>query len=85
MLNNHAANIELLAQALAVDGFSPHEARVRAAADLAGRRGAEPTCLSVVLDPAEPEVARLRAFGRIAGWITGLRTDSIHMHSPCAA
>lgn len=82
---NHPAQFEMLAQALAVDGFTPHEARVRAAADLAGRRGADPISISVVLDPAEPEVARLRAFGRMAAWLTGLRSDRVEVHSPCAA
>jgi len=81
---NHTAQVELLAQALASDGLTPHEARVRAAAQLAGRRGADPISVAVLLDAAEPEVARLRAFGRIAAWLTGLREDA-EMHSPCAA
>jgi hypothetical protein len=38
--------------------------------DLAGRAltlGASPTIVGILRDPAEPAVARVRAFGRIAG------------------
>jgi hypothetical protein len=69
----HPAQIEMLAQALAADGVAPHEARLRAAAELAGRRGADPLFVAVASDCTEPEVARLRAFGRLAAW---LRSDA---------
>ncbi len=65
----HPIQIEILAQALAADGVSPHEARLAAVAQLAGRRGANPVLVSVALDPSEPEIARLRAFGRLAAML----------------
>ncbi len=65
----HPAQIELLAQALATDGVSRHEARLRAAAELAGRRGADPLFVAIATDDTEPEIARLRAFGRLGAWL----------------
>jgi hypothetical protein len=65
----HPAQIEVLAQALASDGVAPHEARLQAAAELAGRRGADPLFVAIAADNSEPEVARLRAFGRLGRWL----------------
>ncbi len=69
----HPILIEMLAADLAADGTAPHEARLRAAAELAGRRGADPVVVAVASDRSEPEVARLRAFGRLAAWLQTTR------------
>lgn len=72
----HPAQLELLAHSLADDGLTPHEARLAAAAELAGRRGADPVAVAVALDRTQPEVARLRAFGRLAAWLTPVRAPA---------
>ena len=61
--------LEALAFDLASDGFAGHELAIRQVVRAA--RGAGPsrvprTLVDVLADPAEPEVARLRAFGSIA-------------------
>jgi hypothetical protein len=62
----HPTQIDAFAHALARDGLAPHEARLRAVAEIAGKRGADPLFVAVALDRGEPEVARLRAFARVA-------------------
>ena len=55
-----------LALDLASDGFGGHEHAVRSVVRSARDRGVAPTLVAVLADPRQPEVARLRAFGRIA-------------------
>ena len=53
-----------LAQDLASDGFGGHERRRPCRRPRGPRRGVSPTLVGILADPHEPEVARLRAFGR---------------------
>jgi hypothetical protein len=55
-----------LAVHLASDGFGGHERAVRAVVREARAQGVSPALVSILADPREPEVARLRAFGRVA-------------------
>ena len=55
-----------LAHDLASDGLGGHERAVRAVVREARAYGVSPALVSILADPREPEVARLRAFGRIA-------------------
>ena len=56
-----------LAWDLASDGFVGRENAVRQVVRTARERGLPGVLSGVLADPNEPEVARLRAFGRIAG------------------
>jgi hypothetical protein len=61
--------LDALAFDLASDGFTGHELAIRQvvrAARAAGPSRVPHPLVDVLADPAEPEVARLRAFGRIA-------------------
>ena len=51
---------------LASDGVTGHEAAVREVARTARRAGVSPVLVGLLADPRQPEVARLRAYGRIA-------------------
>ncbi len=55
-----------LAWDLATDGFSGHENAVLAVVRAARQRGVSPVLVDILADVRQPEVARLRAFGRIA-------------------
>jgi hypothetical protein len=55
-----------LAWDLASDGFVGRENAVRQVVRTARSHGLSSTLVGVLADPAEPEVARLRAFGRVA-------------------
>jgi hypothetical protein len=55
-----------LADGLATDQRAAAEREVARFVEHARRRGASPVLLSILDDPAEPDVARQRAFGRIA-------------------
>jgi hypothetical protein len=63
-----------LAEDLAVDGFGGHEHAVRDVVRAARQRGVAPLLVAVLADPREPEVARLRAFGRIAVALSAVET-----------
>lgn len=54
-----------LAWDLASDGFVGREADVRQVVRTARANGVSPVLIAVLGDPREPEIARLRAFGRI--------------------
>jgi hypothetical protein len=54
-----------LAESVVADGFTAHPTALSAFLGAAERRGANPVLLAVAGDPAEPEVARLRALGRL--------------------
>ena len=55
-----------LALDLASDGFGGHEHAVHSIVRSARERGVSPTLVAILADARQPEVARLRAFGRIA-------------------
>jgi hypothetical protein len=55
-----------LAWELASDGFAGREHAVRQVALTARAQGLPAVLTGILADPTEPEVARLRAFGRIA-------------------
>ena len=59
------ADLSRLAWDLASDGFVGHEAAVRQVVRSARAAGVSPLAARVLADPQQPEVARLRAFGRI--------------------
>ena len=54
-----------LAESVVADGFAAHSTAVAAFLAASERRGADPVLLSIAGDAAEPEVARLRALGRL--------------------
>jgi hypothetical protein len=58
--------LDELAWDLASDGFVGHEVVVRQLVRSARAAGLSATLVEVLADPAEPEVARLRAFGHVA-------------------
>jgi hypothetical protein len=55
-----------LAWELASEGFAGREDAVRGVVRTARAKGLSPVLTAVLADRREPEVARLRAFGRIA-------------------
>jgi hypothetical protein len=70
--------LEALAFDLASDGIAGHELAIRQvvrAARTAGPSRVPRTVVDVLADPAEPEVARLRAFGTIALAISRVEVD----------
>jgi hypothetical protein len=69
-----------LAEDLVSDGFVGHEAAVRQVVRSARMAGLSAVLIGVLADPREPEVARLRAFGRLAG---SLAVGRVHL--PLAA
>ena len=62
------SNVDLteLAWDLASDGFVGHEAAVRQVVRTARLDGVSSDLTGVLADPLQPDVARLRAFGRVA-------------------
>ena len=70
--------LEALAFDLASDGIAGHELAIRQvvrAARTAGPSRVPRTLVDILADPAEPEVARLRAFGTIALAISRVPVD----------
>jgi hypothetical protein len=57
--------LDQLAWDLASEGFEGHEVVVRQVVRSARAAGVSPTLVDILADPAEPEVARLRAFGHV--------------------
>lgn len=64
-----------LGQALAAHGFAGHDAAIHAVVESARGAGLSPVLIAVLADPTEPELARLRAFGRLALALTAERRD----------
>jgi hypothetical protein len=67
----HADELDLaglldLSWDLAYDGFEGREPSIRQVVRLARAAHVSPVLVDVLADTSEPEVARLRAFGRIA-------------------
>lgn len=54
-----------LAEAVAVDGFGAHGTALGALFAGARRQGVNPVLVAVAADPAEPDVVRQRALGRV--------------------
>jgi hypothetical protein len=69
---------------LANDGFQGHEPSIRQVVRLARAAGISAVLVDILADPSEPEVARHRAFGRIAAALAAapLATEE---HVPAAA
>jgi hypothetical protein len=70
--------LEPLAYDLASDGFAGHELAIRQvvkAARSAGPSRVPRTLVDILADPAEPEVARLRAFGTVAAALGNVTFD----------
>jgi hypothetical protein len=59
-------HLDALAWEIEDGGFAGRELAVRRVVRAAQALGVSPTLIAVLADPAEPEVARLRAFGCIA-------------------
>jgi hypothetical protein len=57
---------------LASDGITGHESAVRDVVRAARRAAVSPILTDVLADPRQPEVARLRAYGRIAAHLATL-------------
>jgi hypothetical protein len=66
-----------LAWQLASAGFAGRENAVRQVVRTARTHGVSPVFVDVLADPQQPEVARLRAFGRIARLLAGPVTDTV--------
>ncbi|MDQ3782798.1 MAG: hypothetical protein M3349_07665 [Actinomycetota bacterium] len=58
-----------LARSISVNGIGQFEDEVAAFVTRAVRRGAPPVLVSVLSDRSSPEVARERAFGRLAAFL----------------
>ena len=54
-----------LAESVVADGFATHAATLGTFLEAARRRGANPVLVAIAGDAGEPEVARLRALGRL--------------------
>ena len=61
-----SVDLQHLAAQLTNDGPEAHNDALRAVADWARATGASPVLAAIVASSDEPEVARLRAFGRLA-------------------
>lgn len=59
-----------LAADLESGGFVGHDTAVRSVVQAARARGVSPVLVDILADPGEPEVARLRAFGRVAATLS---------------
>jgi hypothetical protein len=64
-------------------GFASQEVALRPVIRAARAAGVSPVLVDVLADPAEPEVARLRAFGRVATELATL--TSVHTGHDAAA
>jgi len=73
-----------LAADLASDGIAGHEPAVRDVVREARRVSVSPVLTGILADPRQPEVARLRAFGRIAARLATLDARQ-RFHAPRAA
>ncbi len=71
-----------LARDLEHDGFQGHELSIRQVARSARAAGVSSVLVDILSDPSEPEVARLRAFGRVAAALAAAApaatADQIH-------
>jgi hypothetical protein len=60
-----------LAESVAADGFTAHRTALAGFLGAAERRGANPVLLAVAGNAGEPEIARLRALGRLVVELAG--------------
>ncbi len=77
--------VDALAEDLARDGLSGHEAQVVALADQACVLGVEPTLIGVLLDTSAPAVVRLRAFAAVTVSMVVLLDCERHVGSDVTA
>jgi hypothetical protein len=63
------------------DGFQRHELAIRQIARAALAAGVSPVLAGILTDPSEPEVARLRAFGRVAAALAAPAATDHHIHA----
>ena len=74
-----------LARDLEQDGFRGHELTIRQVANSARAAGVSPVIVAILADPSEPEVARLRAFGRVAAALAATAPAATDDHIHAAA
>jgi hypothetical protein len=74
-----------LARDLEQDGFHGHELSIRQVAHSARAAGVSPVIIAILADPSEPEVARLRAFGRVTAAIAAAAPAATGEHIHAAA
>ena len=68
-MNTNERYLHRLAADIDRRGMVAAEPAIAALADRARRAGASPVLVSVLTDPFAPEIARMRAFGMIAGQV----------------
>lgn len=68
-------DLHLLALEFEAHGLAGRDLAVGAVVRAARTAGLNPVLVDVLGDPAEPEVARLRAFGRLASLLSGRIRD----------
>jgi hypothetical protein len=72
MIEFRVHDMDELAHRVAVEGIDAHPAAVIELAHAAHDLGVAQVLIDVLVDPAEPEAARLRAFGRIASALSAV-------------
>lgn len=65
MSTRNLPSFDELADAVVVDGVAAHADTLRQLASVAYEAGVSPALVAIVADRAQPEVARLRALGRV--------------------
>jgi hypothetical protein len=79
----HSPDLTELAWELASAGFAGRENAVRQVVRTARAQGLPPVLVDVLADPRQPDVARMRAFGRVASMLAVPATASDRV-SPAA-
>lgn len=75
---NHTELLDRIEMGIAVHGLTPHERDLAALADAMTRMGVKPSLAGIIGDPAAPEPARLRAFGRALAAFRSLPPQRLH-------
>jgi hypothetical protein len=73
----HRPDLTELAWDLASAGFAGRENAVRQVVRTARAQGLRPVLVDLLADPRQPDVARLRAFGRIAQLLAATASDAV--------
>lgn len=76
-------DLHLLALEFEAHGLAGRDLAVGAVVRAARTAGLSPVLVDVLGDVAEPEVARLRAFGRLAGLLGRRSADDRQAPAPC--
>lgn len=71
------ADLDILAHQIATFGIDKYEDEVLAFAASAYRRGVGPTLVGILADPANPTVARERAFARLTAAVRSSNDHSL--------